>query len=109
MTVTEVHVHVHVDGSTDSVSVHVSLPPDITELKGLIMATKEEILASLADVKASLVELQKDTTRIIADLDAAVQAQDLTAVAAAVDDLKSTVGTIDAAVEAASPEPTETP
>lgn len=105
MTVTEVRVSVHVDGTAESVTVHVYPPPDLTELKGLIMATKEEILANLADVKASLVELSKDVTRVIAALDAAVQAQDLTAVAAAVDDLKTTVGTLDAAVEAASPEP----
>lgn len=106
MTTTEVHVHVHLDGSADNVSVSVYLPAD-TELEGLIMATREEIVADVAEVKALLVELQKDVTRVIADLEAALANNDLEAVAAAVADLKATTTTIDDAVEAASPEPTE--
>jgi hypothetical protein len=110
MTTTEVHVHVHVDGGgAENLSVHVYLPTDTEELEGLLMATKEELLASVADVKALVVELQKDVTRIITDLEAALAAQDLTAVAAAVEDLKSSVTTIDDAVEAASPEPPTEP
>lgn len=109
MTVTEVHVHVHVDGSAESVTVHVYPPADTTELKGLIMATRDEILANIDVVKTALVELQKDTNRVIADLEAALAAQDLTAVAAAVEDLKASVTNIDAAVEAASPEPPVVP
>lgn len=73
------------------------------------MATKEEVLASIADVKVSLTELSSDVQRIIADLETAIANNDLTAVAAAVADLKSTVTTIDDAVETASPEPTEPP
>lgn len=96
----------HLDGSADNVSVSVYLPAD-TELEGLIMATREEIVADVAEVKALLVELQKDVTRVIADLEAALANNDLEAVAAAVADLKATTTTIDDAVEAASPEPTE--
>jgi isopropylmalate/homocitrate/citramalate synthase len=108
MTPPEIHVHVHVDGGgAENLSVHVYLPTDTTELEGLLMATKEELLASIADVKTALVELQSDVARVIADLEAALEAQDLTAVAAAVEDLKATVTTIDEAVETASPEPTE--
>jgi len=112
MTTTEVHVYVHVDGGVpENLSVQVYLPPDTdtTELEGLLMATKEEVLASIADVKTALVELQSDVQRIITDLETAIANNDLTAVAAAVEDLKATVTTIDEAVETASPEPTEPP
>jgi hypothetical protein len=95
----EIHVHVHVEGSG-------STDPEIKEI---LVATKEEVLASLAELKTLAVENQEDTTRIIEKLDQAVQDQDLTAVADAVNELRSITQATNDAIEAADPETPTTP
>lgn len=95
----EVHVHLHVEGSGAG----------ITEIKEIILATKEEVLASLASLHALAVENASDTTRIIELLDAAIEAQDLTAVAAVVEELRTVAQATNDAIEAAAPEPVEPP
>jgi hypothetical protein len=92
MTTPEVHVHVHVDtGHSD-------------ELRGLIVATKEEVLAALQTLQDTMTELSSDVARLAEDLAAAVQANDLTAVQEKVAALQTLASAIDEAVEAASPE-----
>lgn len=92
-------MHVHVEGSSAGTA----------ELKEIILATKEEVLASLATLQELVVENQSDTTRIIELLDAAVQAQDLTAVAEAVEQLRTVAQATNDAIEAAAPEGTVEP
>ncbi len=99
---TEVHVHVHLDitgGITEAKN----------EIKETIVATKEEILASLEEAQALATETQKDVLRVIAKLDEALAAQDLTAVADAVAELKASVQSTDDAAEAAAPEEPSVP
>ncbi len=109
MTTTEVHVHIHVDGpAPEGLQVHVTIPPD-TQLEGLLMATKEEVLAALDTLTSTLTELAHDVTRLAEELEAAIQANDLTAVAGKVADLQAMAAAIDAAVEVASPEPEPEP
>ncbi len=74
-----------------------------------LMATKDEILAQIADVKAVLLETGKDVNRVADKLDAAVANGNLTEVADAVAELKSIAQGIDDRAEASDPETTETP
>ncbi len=78
----------------------------IHHLRGDIMATKDEVLAQIADVKAVLVETGKDVGRVADKLDQAVADNDLTAVSAAVDELRGMAQAIDDRAEASVPEPT---
>lgn len=95
-TIDDLHIHVHIEGGATAA--------DVTELKELIMATKEEILAQLAEVKALAVETASDVTRVLEALEAAVANADLTAVAESVAELRSIVQGADEALEAAVPE-----
>jgi hypothetical protein len=95
----EVHVHVHVEGSIAG----------LNEIKESIVATKEEVLAQVADLKALAVENLEDTQRVIAKLEEAIANQDLTAVAEALTDLKATTQATNDAIEAADPEVVEPP
>lgn len=95
----EVHVHVHIEGQSAGTA----------ELKEIILATKEEVLASLQAANDLLVENQSDTQRIIELLDAAVAANDLTAVAEGVEQLRSIAQATNDAIEAAAPEAVEPP
>lgn len=74
------------------------------ELKEQTMATKDEILAQIADVKTTLVETGKDVARIADKLDVAAANGDLTAVSDAVAELKSLAQGIDDRAEASDPE-----
>lgn len=107
------HLYVHLDQPVDNLSLSVSLPntdpTDLLEVKELLMATKEEVLASIDGVKTSLVELSSDVQRVIDALNEAIAAGDLTAIAAGVAELQTIVTAVDDAVEAVSPEPTEPP
>lgn len=92
-------------------------------LKEIIMTTKDEILAELADTKTVAEETRKDTERLAsgftvvsgqlkdvqAKLDAAIANGDLSAVSAAVADLKVSIQDTDDLVESASPEATPQP
>lgn len=95
----EVHVHVHVEGFTAG----------LTEIKESIVATKEEVLAQVAELKALAVENLEDTQRVIAKLEEAVANNDLTAVQEALADLRSTTQATNDAIEAADPEVEEPP
>lgn len=90
----EVHVHVHIEGQSAGTA----------ELKEIILATKAEVEASLAALNELAIENQADTTRIIELLDAAVQANDLTAVAEGVEQLRTITQATNDAIEAAAPE-----
>ena len=98
MTTPEVHIHIHVDGNGN-----------LNELRGLIVATKEEILAQLDTLTSTLTELADDVNRLAQDLADAVAANDLTAIAEKATALQAIATAIDDAVEAASPEPTPEP
>lgn len=80
-----------------------------TKLKEQIMATKDEILADIADVKNILVETGKDVSRVADKLDTAVANGNLTEVADAVAELKQIAQGIDDRAEASDPEQTTTP
>jgi hypothetical protein len=73
------------------------------------MTTKDEILAQLGGVKTTLVETKKDLGRVAEDLRTALANNDLSAIAASVDELQNLATGIDADAEAASPEPTMEP
>jgi hypothetical protein len=77
-----------------------------TKLKEQIMATKDEILTQIADVKTVLVETGKDVGRVADKLDQAVANGNLTEVAAAVAELKSIAQGIDDRAETSDPEQT---
>lgn len=108
-----IHLYVHLDQPVENLSLSIYMPSDsqadLAEIKELVVATKEEVLAAIDVTKASLAELSKDVTRIIADLQTAIADKDLTAVAAGIADLQTVVAAIDDAVEVASPEPAPTP
>ncbi len=72
-----------------------------------LMATKDEILAQIADVKTVLVETGKDVGRVADKLDQAVANGNLTEVADAVAELKTIAQGIDDRAEASDPEVTE--
>jgi len=74
-----------------------------------LMATKDAILAQIAEVKALLVETGKDVDRIADKLDEAANDGDLTAVAEAVTELHSLAQGINDRAEAADPEPAPEP
>jgi hypothetical protein len=95
----EVHVHVHIEGSVAG----------LDEIKESIVATKDEVLAQIAEVKALAVENLEDTQRVIDKLDEAIANSDLTLVAEAVADLRATTQTTNDAIEAAAPEPVVEP
>lgn len=97
MTNPEVHVHIHVDTG------------HLDELRGLLMATKEEVLAALDTLQTTMTELGSDVQRLADDLAEAVANNDLTAVAEKVTQLQTLAQAIDDAVEAASPEGEPTP
>jgi hypothetical protein len=80
-----------------------------TRLKETLMATKDEILTQIADVKTLLVETGKDVSRVADKLDQAVANGNLTEVADAVAELKSIAQGIDDRAEASDPEQTTTP
>lgn len=114
MTDTVIHVYVHLDQPADQVSVTVNLGADsqaLAELKDIIMTlpTKDEVLAALDGVRATLTELSSDVARLVAEFNTAVANNDLTAVAAAAAELGTIATAIDAAVEAASPQPVAEP
>lgn len=73
------------------------------------MTTQADVLAKIAEVKALATETNKDVLRVIGKLDEAIAAGDMTAVAAAVDDLRTVVQGVDDAAEAAVPEQVEQP
>jgi hypothetical protein len=75
-----------------------------TNLKETLMATKDEILAQIADVKTVLVETGKDVGRVADKLDQAVANGNLTEVADAVAELKTIAQGIDDRAEASDPE-----
>lgn len=110
MTASEIHVHVHLDGPADQVSVYVTVgAEDLTELKEALMATKDEVLASLTAVRETLVELGTDVARLVDLFNEAVANGDLTAIAALAAELGTISTAIDAAVEAAAPEAEQEP
>lgn len=78
-------------------------------LKEQTMASKQEVLDALADVKNLLVETSKDVTRVADKLDQAVTNNDLTDVQAAVAELRSLAQGIDARAEQSDPEPATQP
>ncbi len=71
------------------------------------MASKDEILAQIADVRTLLDEVRKDVGRVADRLDEAVANNNLDDVSAAVADLRGVVQAIDDRAEAAAPEDTE--
>lgn len=81
----------------------------IDALEALMAATQAEVLAKIADLATLADETQKDVARVITKLDEAIAAGDMTAVSAAVDELRTHVQPIDDAAEAAAPEPVEAP
>lgn len=81
----------------------------IDRLEALIMSTKDEVLAAIADTKVLAEETKKDVARVIVKLDEAIANQDMTLVSEAVADLRSSVQATDDAAEAAAPEPVEPP
>lgn len=110
MTLPEIHVHVHVDGGpVNEVHAHVYVSAEDPELKEILVATKEEILAQLVTLGDTLTEIGSDVARIAADLAAAVANNDLTAVAAKVAELQTVSDTIESALDAASPDPDDVP
>lgn len=98
MAAKDLHVHVHV--TVDSGN---------TELKELLMTTKDELLAEIASLKELVTETNDDIARVLATLDAALAAGDLTTIATAVAELRALVKSGDDAIEAAVPEPVEPP
>jgi hypothetical protein len=76
----------------------------LTRLERLIMTAQDDVLAQIADVKTLLVETGKDVTRVADKLDAAIASGDLTAVSAAVAELKTIAQGIDDRAEASDPE-----
>jgi hypothetical protein len=97
MTSPEIHVHVHVDGG------------NVTELKEILVATKEEVLANLTTLGDTLTEIGSDVARIATALEEAVANGDLTAVAAKAAELQSVATAIEAALDEASPDPDDVP
>ncbi len=73
------------------------------------MATKDEVLAQIADVKNLLVETGKDVNRVADKLDQAVAAGDLSEVSAAVAELHQIAQGIDDRAEASDPEQSAEP
>lgn len=97
MTSPEIHVHVHVDGG------------NVTELKEILVATKEEVLASLTTLGETLTEIGSDVARIAAALEEAVENNDLTAVAEKAAELQGVANAIETALDTASPDPDDVP
>lgn len=93
-TTPELHVHVTVNVNGQ----------DFAELKEIMVSTKEELLAELADLKTLVVETNDDITRVLDKLDEALAASDLTEASAAVAELRGLVQAGDDAIEAADPE-----
>jgi hypothetical protein len=78
---------------------------ELASLKEQLMTDQAAVLAQLDEIKTLATETKKDVLRVAAALDAAVQAQDLSAVAASAAELRSIVQGTDDAAEAADPEP----
>lgn len=68
------------------------------------VATKDEILAQIGEVRNLLVETQKDVGRVADKLDEAMAGGDLAAVGEAIADLRGIAQTINDRAEQSSPE-----
>lgn len=72
-----------------------------------LMTAQDDVLAQIAAVKTVLTETKKDVGRVADKLDAAVASGDLSAVSAAVAELKDIAQGIDDRAEASDPEVAE--
>ena len=120
-TMSEIHVHVHLDGVPSSVrTIHVHVPvvhdPALEVKVDQVMAGVSELMTKVTEVSGSVQnvltvqsELVKDVQRLLAadNTQAAIDA--LSGAETSLNSAAASLQDLDAAVEAASPEPTPTP
>lgn len=83
--------------------------PRFNHLEDLIMTTKAELEVKVDELSAAQAEAASDLTRILDELSVLVEAQDLTAIAAKVDEAKAVAVAMSAAADAAVADPTDVP